>query len=419
MKKILYFSHNPARDFTSDSILIAKLKERGYMTWLSTFLQGDGERITIIQPDIVILPEIRCEYSKYIADKCKEFGVQVVVKMCEFGISEESLPNISEHYKTAIFGRFPVNDCVDRFLAWGPRMKDMMVEHNRIDPAKIAVCGGFQFDQYFLPEYPMEEKKKKIMLLVAGFAYADRNKDYSIPEADVGSPLHKYMVEKDQKGRGKWLEAIPKIVAKYGDEYRIRVKIHPGEKPEPYQVHLRGVEADLVMDMPGFVACQQADIVIHAGSTMGYEAHLRDIPHFNFCNNCEDVIVSKVSPNFDTFEGLVEAIDTCDLTKSNADPTIIEQLETEYYGTVDGKGCDRMADAIDTLPANTPDIPKVWPYQKEWLYPEPGMMPKVEQWHCSGCKNCYYMEQSNREMVKCPFCGIANVKISGPGGVPK
>jgi len=414
-KKILILSHNPARDYTSDSILALELRARGHVVWLNHFLKDDGLRITIIKPDIVIIPEVRCEYSIKLAEQCKKYGIQVVVKMCEFGITEESLGSIHPDYKTAIFGRFPVNHCIDLFLAWGPKMKTMMLEHMKLESDKVVVCGAFQFDQYFLPPPPVSLRTgtKKAILFAGGFAYADRNKEFCMPEADPESKLHSMFVEKDQNNRSRWLDMISKFVGRYGNEWEIYIKPHPGERPEPYTAVLRGLPVKFMQPTTGFFAIQKADFLIHAGSTMGYEAHLKNIPSINYANNCDDAIVSSISPKCETEDSLFKTFDDINsrTTPRSTAPVEILNTLTEYYGIVDGNGNKRAAEAINNLPDNVTNIFDEWVHPKEPNYITPNVFPQIENWRCDGCKNGYYVVGEPREMVKCPFCGIANVKI--------
>jgi surface carbohydrate biosynthesis protein len=418
MKKILYFSHNPFRDASPDGILAHELRLLGNHVWLNTFLQNDAEKVCHIKPDIVVLPEIRVEYAKEFARQCGQYGIKVVVKMCEFGISEESLPNISEAYKEAIFGRFPVDHLVDKFLAWGPEMKRMMVEQMGITPDKIDVCGAFQFGHYFVPAPPVSMKtgKKKTILFAAGFPYADRNKEFCMPEADAtDSKFQSKLVEKDQYARGRFLDTILKFAKKHSDKWEILVKPHPGEKQTPYDAVFRRQPVRVLNQVCGRASLEGVDFLVHSGSTMGYEAHLLNIPSINLYNNCEDVVVSKVSPNCNSEAEFFRKFNAINKRpKSSAAPKdIIEKLRG-YYGACDEYACRRAAVAIDKLPVGPTLVPDEWQHPKEAKYLTDGVILGIESWFCAGCRNTYFVANKHREMVKCPFCGIANVKTVKP-----
>lgn len=415
MSKVIIYTHNPVRDPITDDCLSAALREKGHHVWRRNYLNADKEMVIYIKPDVIVMPEIRCEYSLDFAKQCKEWGCQIVVRPCEVGISEESIDGITEDYRKAIFGEnWPVNDHIDLMLCWGEKMKDLFVKHGGIDESKMAVVGGIAFDQFFLPPCPdkIERTEMKRVLFATGFAYADRNADYSVPEAKQGDPLHLEMVKADREGRSKWFKAIKQFWAERGDKWEIWVKPHPGEMEQVYKAVLKDT-VEIAPHLPPVRGLKYVDCVVHAGSTMAYEAHLQNMPAINFGNVCQDVVVSKISPNVDTIEGLVDAIDTLDLAKSNANPEVIEQLERDYYGTVDGKASERAADIIDALPDTKTSIPDEWPPSHEMKYKSTGVLKNVEQWHCKACEHQYFI-QGPREMVKCPFCGIANVKMPAP-----
>jgi surface carbohydrate biosynthesis protein len=415
MKKCIIYTHNPIRDPITDDCLTVALRKIGHMVWRRNYLDCDKHMVVYIKPDVIIMPEIRCEYSRDFAKQCKEWGIQVVVRPCEVGITEESIEGISEDYRRAIFGEnWPVADYIDLMLCWGPKMKDLFIKYGGVPEEKMAVVGGIAFDQFFLPEPPekVERTEMKRALFATGFAYADRNPQYSVPEALSTDGLHQDMVTTDMNGRSRWFKIIQKFMAEHGDEWEIWIKGHPGEKEQVYKAVLRD-SVEICPPLPPVRAFKYVDCVVHAGSTMAYEAHLKNMPGINLLNVCQDTIVSKISPNVNTYDELVDAMNKLEFGKSNADPAIIEILERYYYGTTDGKASERAAEAIDALPDSETKIPDEWPVCNEMRYVSKGVLKRVELWHCKGCGNQYHV-QGPREMIKCPFCGIANVKMDAP-----
>lgn len=419
MKKTIVFTHNPIRDPITDDCLSIELKKRGHYVFRRRFLESDKNMILCIKPNIVVLPEIRCGYTLDLAKQCKEWGIQVVVRPCEVGISEESLDIISEDYRRAIFGNWPINDTIDLMLCWGPKMMDLFSKHGNIEKSKLASVGGLAFDQFFLPEpsevIPRTEKRR--VLFATGFAYADRNPEYSIPEALPNDPLHRNMVATDSKGRSEWFKVIKRFWAEHGNDWEIWIKPHAGEKEQVYQAVLKDTFT-MCPPLPAVRAVRYADIVVHAGSTMAFEAHLMNKPAINLLNVCQDVIVSKISPNASSYEELaslmLEAVPNrgCEL-KSNANPAIVDILTRDYYGTCDGKASERAAEEISKLPDNEPTVPDNWPEYREMRYKTDCILSNVEVWECRACGNKYHV-QGPREQVLCPFCGIANIKLTAP-----
>lgn len=418
MKKIIVYSHNPVRDSVTDDLLAVALRKAGHTVWKRSYLDRDRESIVIIKPDMIIMPEIRCEYSVDFVRICKQWGIQVVVRPCEVGISEESIPHITEDYRRAIFGEnWPVNNYVDLMLCWGPKMKDLFALHGKIDPDKMAVVGGIAFDQFKLPPPPQQINRthKRRVMFATGFAYADRNPEYSVPEGRPEDPIHRDMVLTDSRARSKWFEAIKRFWAEHGNDWEIVVKIHPGEREDVYKSVLRDT-VSIFPHIPPVLALHHVDAVVHCGSTMAYEAHLLGIPAFNYRNICQDRVVAAISPNFETYEELTDALSKAVPSRqaglqTNANPAIIAQLEADYYGTVDGNAAERACEAINKLPESQTAIPNNWPENKEFKYITPCILKDVEQWYCKACDTRYNV-QGPREMVKCPVCGIANVKMS-------
>jgi len=290
-------------------------------------------------------------------------------------------------------------------------MRDLFAAHSDIQNEKLVSVGGIAFDQFFLPPPPeqIQRSSKKRVLFATGFAYADRNPQYSMPEAMPGHKLHQEIVAVDLAARSKWFAIIKEFWAKRGDDWEIWIKPHPGERPEVYTTVLRDTFS-MCPQIPPVRALHHVDAVIHAGSTMAYEAHLVHKPAFNLLNVCQDVIVSAISPPIQSAQELIDALDNADLTQSNAHAETIATLERDYYGPVDGNASERAADFIDAMPPNPTAIPDEWPPIKEAKYLTDCVLQNIESWHCSGCGNSYTV-QGPREMVKCPFCGIANVKM--------
>lgn len=413
MKKILFFTHNPYRDSLSDNLVNNALREAGHEVWSRGYLQNDKQMITCIKPDVVVLPEIRCEYTLDLAKQLKAWGCKVVVKMCEVGITRESIPHISLEYQKAIFGNFPFTDHIDLMLGWGPEMCRLQIGYANVPEVKIAPVGGLQFDQYFLspppPQFTMPNYKPNV-LFATGFAYAERNKEYAMPEAMPGDKIHAEMVNKDIKGRSLWFNSIKKFHERFGQFWNILVKPHAGERAYSYEKILDGI-ATVIPPMSGFQALQISTAVVHSGSTMAYEAHLMGRPAFNFGNVCEDVVVSQISPNSSTIDELISQFSTANFTRSNANPAVIKNLEDEYYGPVDGKAHIRAAEAISALPEPKTNIPDIYPVNTEVKYMTDGIILSVSQWTCASCGQSFF-SQMHREMIKCPYCGIACTRIS-------
>ncbi len=416
MKKILIFSHNPLRDTEPDRLLLEALDKKGFMVFFAHYLQRDRVTVLSVRPDIVILPEIRCEYTLDFARQLKAWGVQIVVRLCEVGITSPSVKNIDDEYRSAIFGNWDYSDCVDLMLAWGPRTKELQMRYGHLPEDKIVPVGGLGFDPYFAPRplSPMlKPDYKKIVLFATGFAYAERNPEYSMPEAKPEHGIHKRVVERDAAGRKVWLEGMEKFHTRFSDNWSMAVRVHGGERQETYLQPMKGK----LMSIPGLSTClalQGVDAVIHCGSTIAFEAHLCNLPALNFANITPDALVADISPACNTIEDLIEDFSKLDLSKSNANPWAVAELKHKWYGPVDGKVAERAADAIAALPDGKALIPNAWPaVPTEARYLTPGVTLSQAQWACASCQKLFFTAP-DREMAKCPYCGIACCRFVVP-----
>ncbi len=399
MKKIIVFSHIPPRDDAADAMLRLELSKDA-MVWKFSILTYIRDIILHIQPDIVLLPEIRCQYTRDLAKQLHEWGVTVVQKRCEMGITAET--ELDEVTTRALFGNWQAGEHIDLDLVWGPRFAEMVAEKTDISEDKIKVVGALGFDQYFIEPPPVEPPDGKTVLFAGGFGYADRQAIYAIPEACQGDDLHVRAVVDDRNRRHGFIKLIAAFKERFPD-WKVLIRPHPGEIGTEY-TKLLGNDTVFACNSYALVALHQADVVIHTGSTMAIEAHLLDKPTLNYRNTSMDVLVGAVAPTYDEIDGLLDAFTAMDTTKSNADVGVIRDLEDRYYGPMDGKAYIRAAEAIMSLPDKTPSYPDKWP-KDEVKYPTTGTYPYASRWRCSACMNEFAGERG-RDLLQCPYCGI-------------
>lgn len=404
MKKILLLSHIPTRDDIVDNLIVEALLQVNTV-WKTSILGYIRGIILFLKPDIVIMPEIRIESTWDMAEHLHNWGVQVVQRRCEMGVTEET--ETDKELETAIFGRKPIHEFIDLDLVWGPKFARMVAEHGT-PKKKIKVIGGIGFDSYFLPSPPIERRKKKVVLFATGFGYAERNAIYAIPEAAPGDAIHHKLVVKDRADRENFVRLMEKFMQL--TDWECWLRQHPGEKATFYKERF-GDKINVAPNEPPLASLVRADVVVHTGSTMAYEAHLLNKPAINFRNSSLDTLVGGISPLYSQPDRVLAAVLTTDLTKSNADLKVIAKLNKDYYGKVDGKAHERAAKEINKLPETKTNYPKEWP-KDEPKYLTPGVLLNVETWHCGACGH-QYNALPGRETLKCPYCGIANIKIAG------
>lgn len=406
--KVLILSHIPTRDRNFDMMLAQELEPEQHV-WLRELLKQDRQIILLLKPNVLVVPEIRNEYTLNLCKNVREWGGKVVVRMCEMGITEESLPYISDSYRKAIFGNHDINDAVDILLCWGEKQAELMQSQRGVRKEKIQIVGAPILDPVFYPLPEIKRDERPTVLFATGFPYADRNEQYSLPEANEGDPVHKELARIDKKSRAEWLKMIQAFYEKYRHRWKILVKCHTGETPAVYEAVLRDVPVDYVHNQSSVSILPIIDVVVHAGSTIALEADLLGKPCFNYQNKCQDVLLSKVSPQIDTMDELLVKFDKLELGKSNANMDVIKKLEA-YVGFPDGQVHKRCASIISSIPYQDNSIPNSWPADGEFHTKDSDLIPFCENWKCDACGKIYFVTNRHREMVKCPYCGIANVK---------
>lgn len=403
-KKVIVLSHMPMRDEMVDVAICAYLEMRGNLAWRKSLTQFAKENILSIQPDIVVIPEIRLEATRDMVKQLKEWGVTVVQKRCEMGITD--INTISKDVEDCIFGRLEYTDYIDLDLCWGPKFRDMLIEHGS-DPNKTYAVGAMGLDPYFNFRGESPKRPQKQVIFAGGFGYADMSADYAIPEAATGSDIHWKLVKADRENRCKFMELMGAFIERFKD-WKVLFRPHPGENPQTYINAFGDKIIQATNKFAPMVLKEDCDLLIHTGSTMGLEAHLFGIPSLNFRNTSLDRLLGELAPKFDDIDSLLDAVEHTELGKSNADVGIVEEL-VQYFGEMDGRACYRAAELIDSLEVGYPKYPSAWP-RSGWKYPSKGIYPNVYKWRCPFCMNDYYDINTQRNQSKCPYCGIMCIK---------
>ena len=423
--KVLVLSMVPERDWITDGFICEELKKLGHTALLRKYLQDGRSAVILERPDVVVLPVVRCQYTRDFAIRLKGWGVKVVARRSEAGVTRRMFDNMPRHQKVNQLGRYEYKDLVDMELVWGREFADILIDNGMIRSEQVRLIGGITLDAYYRLDVPEMMRKiagtredyfkkhgfnpaKKTLFFVAGFKTADFSPDYNLPEAEPGDPIHKELYEKDRAGRNAWIEALNYISDTVKDKYNILLRPHPGELLSEYQDKL---PKDIVVSLDGNAAegLVHCDILIHAGSTMAAEAHLLNKPAVNYFGNAEDEIIGGISPKIDTPDELLDYIESVDFSKSNASIKDLTELE-QFYGKVDGGASTRAAYAINEFSgcAIETSIPDSWPdkelgdYETEFAK----RAKNLPQTMCIACKKPFFnLSKSTR--VQCPHCSIS------------
>jgi len=394
MKKVLILSHIPMRDEIVDNLIGNELS-KDHMVWVASILQNPRQVICTVKPDIVLLPEIRLEFTRDLARYLQEWGVMGVTKETE----------LTEELERCLFGNLEYEKYIDLDLCWGQCFADMVAEHGT-PKEKIKVIGGIGFDPYFINPPEVKPYDNTRILFAGGFGYADKNAIYAVPEAKPGEKIHIDLVKADRNNRNTFARMMQKVMDAFPDfEYFVRP--HPGEKYKFYQ----DTFGDKIRPL-GNIHCRAAicsvGLVIHPGSTMAFECHLEGKPSLNYRNTNLDTLVGAIAPLFLDADSLIDEIRKLNWERSNADLNIINKLDP-YYGKVDGKAHKRIANEIRQLKTTSTNIPNSWP-KDDVKYLTQGVYAGLDARACSTCQNIAFTEPY-RDTYKCPYCGIVCSKL--------
>lgn len=416
--KIGIYTLTQQRDRFIDGMLAEELRKFGHEVVVRSYIHGARESICYEHPDVVVVPMIGGEYKMDTVQKCKEWGIEVIVRRGEAGMGRDQFDKLDDNRKTLILGNWDYGPYVDLELVWGPEFAEILAEHGHMQIEKIKACGAFAFDPYFVKDPTVYPDRKKTILFATGFSTADCRPGYCETGLPEGSSYHEELQKIHADARTVWLEAIDNLVRDYSDAYDFELKVRPGETPVVYadkvpscvKIHSEGASSSEVL--------KTIDVLVHSGSTLAIEAHLLGVPSFNFCNVNPDPLLSKVSPMTNLYEELEFMLSRAMIGFSQINMDVLCELEDHLYGPIDGKACNRAAKFIDEhlesimflssrLPKNIPDT---WPEEAKYFVGGDKIhLEKQEgdfRWSCPCCRVIFWGEKEGT--CNCPYC---NMKI--------
>ena len=293
--KIAIYTLTNQRDKHIDEMLAEKLREKGHKVVVRNYVYGARESICYEKPDLIIHPMVGGEYKMDTVEKCHQWGIHVIVRRGEAGQGREQFDALDDNRKDLILGHWDYSPFVDLELVWGNEFADIIAEQGWMPRNKLKACGAFAFDPYFEKTNDIPIPRKPTILFATGFSTADSMPGYcetGLPEeSDYHNELHKIHLE----ARTVWLEAIDRIVKDHSDEWDFELKVRPGETALVYKDKVPACVKIHPEGTPSSTVLRSVDVLIHSGSTLAIEAHLLDVPSFNFFNVNPDPLLSKVS----------------------------------------------------------------------------------------------------------------------------
>lgn len=413
--KIAIYTLTQQRDRFIDEMLAECLRGHGHEVLIRDYIYGARESICYEKPDVVIVPMVGGEYKMDTVEKCKEWGIGVIVRRGEAGMGRDQFNGLDDNRKKLILGNWDYSPYVDLELVWGPEFAAILAQHGHMPAGKIKACGAFAFDPYFQKDTNVYRDRKKTILFATGFSTADSQPGYCETGLPEGSDYHEELHKIHSDARAKWLDAIDNLVRDFCDVYDFELKVRPGESfnvykekvPSCVKVHPEGAHSSVVL--------KTVDVLIHSGSTLAIEAHLLGIPAINFCNVNPDALLSTVSPTTELYEELEFLIARAMPGRTNIHQSVLDELTDHLYGPIDGKACERAAGYIQrhlmkvACSGIENTSPMTWPKEAKYFVDD-GISLKPQEgktrWSCPCCRNVWWGEQEG--FHNCPYC---NMKI--------
>ena len=415
---IAIYTLTQQRDRFIDQMLAEELRKFGHEVVIRSYIHGARESITYEKPDVVVMPFPGGEYKMDTIEKCKEWGIEVIVRRGEAGMGIEQFIELDDNRKKLIMGNWDYSPYVDLELVWGQEFKTIINFHGHMPGHKMRACGAFAFDPYFVPDIAIHPDRKKTILFATGFSTADCRPGYCETGLPEGSSYHEELHDIHRVAREGWLRAIHELVRCHKDEWDFELKVRPGETPVVYadkvpscvKIHPEGASSSEVL--------KTIDVLVHSGSTLAIEAHLLGIPSINFCNVNPDPLLSKVSPSAYFYDELEFLISRAIPGQTNIHQPVLDELIDHLYGYIDGKACERAAKYIEEyfeyrrspnsrLPKKIPDT---WPEEAKYFVGGGKIhLEKQEgdfRWSCPCCRVIFWGEEE--ATYNCPYC---NMKI--------
>lgn len=402
-KKILILSASPARDKIVDTLISEELIRLGNKVQINPCLREGRKAVLEMKPDVVVLPPVRNPYSRDFADVIKRWGMGLVVRHTEASCDWKDWKKVDKFWQAELLGRWKYSADVE--IVWGDDEAEIL--NRRGAPFKAVPVGALvvdiyhkkDFDKRFLSREDFNKRykfdpKKKTLLVGAPWGFADSAPDLQIPEIKA--------FNEDEEWRKIHLGMIAQLKQSLSDKWNIVLRPHPGVLTKSYEDFAKKLNIPLDNQLEAVSVLKNSDALIHSGSTMAIEAHLLNIPAFQFGDVnrkhpknwwlIPETAMSRISKIYGEPQPLIEAIKEAK-PQTNANKNALKELEKGRYGKMDGKATARAAKIINEVGGK---FKLSWPLSPH-DYNQPAAVKTLED---------------VAQPVKCGVCGESFFKIN-------
>lgn len=293
-----------------------RMKESGkdYDVRIMDFDEGTIEAL-IQKPDVIITHPVRDDHGA-----CRITALKALYNPVVITLETEGLMDFDDELTVRLRIGENLYDkaLVDYYFFWGPRpcriFADRLVKENKVtDAGRVKWCGYVMYElslvkkqeTYITRSRLYDEKKKnydRALLFLTGFNTVDADCEEQIQQ-ELASYVEMSDFSLDENGNpdqdqmqharenivksAKFRDAYLQLIRDYAKECRstlIWVKLHPTECGGGNELRYREILCDLENveiiseDVPVGILIENADVLVHYGSTAGLEAVLYKKP---------------------------------------------------------------------------------------------------------------------------------------------
>jgi len=416
--KILFMTASPVRDKHIDELIASELSSMGHEVHIKPCIREGRDSVIEIKPNVVVTPPIVNPFARDTIETCKYWGMGVVCRHTEASMDWQDWKDMGNEYRQEMLGRHPY--FVDAEIVWGT--DEAEIRNKRGVPFKAFPVGSFVVDVYkqddFQDKFMNREnfntmhglRRKKTIMFASCWSFADSAPDLRVDQ------MAAYQAEKD--ARDEWIDAVNYVYEEMGYKWNVLLKVHPGEDDTVYKERLHK-NVVVLKERSSPETLKNIDCLIHAGSTMAIEAHMVNIPAFQFHDVhklvntswlTRESMMSKVSPNLKTAEDIVSKMVRMP-KKSNANKEALDYLEKGRFGLMDGQAYKRAAQIISNIGG---EFKLRWPrsyrdYSTRII--KRTARDLISQLRCNACGEIIFMPKTAAEKggtICCPWCGAKN-----------
>lgn len=359
--RIVIICGNIVRDYAYQSYLKKTLEAKFPCNVTIIGSLADYQRtvflLHIIQPHIVLLPQVQEQSCRSIAAYVKESGGTVCVLPSE--ITYSTTDNIGLINKRISFNRY-----VDYFFIPGRQMYSDMRKDTDIVGSKLFVTGHPKTDIV----HGQTARRSDTKSLLEKYAIHSSKKTIGIFTSFISTPLSYVKREVGYTGQVRLIEKRNAVimetkslfirdiarVAKYFPEYQFVLKVHPLEDMTPYK-HLASVNIAVLREEPISSILPVIRLGIHTNSTTATECWVADIPTILYVPNV------RMKPYLSDFNKANPIIFHADMLSpaikkymtTGMEPSFVRKQKAflrYWYFHIDGKASQRIAAIMKRIP---------------------------------------------------------------------